>query len=350
MNYNYLVDPKNPNLKHCPDSFVDAMLLKYDRASIEIDRLKSLDISTSISLIKKIVATQKKGDTSSIFLFATQPSYILSLIAIRSINLILQRDLKIYQLMHEPRYERGRASLKTSLLLYYSNLMMSLLVDRVILSSKQALSKAESFIPAEKIVTINLVFTSKDRGLLSKNINDLKQSWDKLKTISSIGITAKDKNPEGFLSLASIANREYPDRVRLIRAGRDKEVELNYDREQIIQFPGYITNAAKAFLLSLTHIIVIPYNFSTQSGVIVEAMSYGKIFIVNDIPSFAPFKGLKFVFTIDFNSSEQISNCLGQIFSMSDDEYEQCCMAAIEYFECNYSKHYLAARLDDLII
>jgi glycosyltransferase involved in cell wall biosynthesis len=349
MNYNYFVYPKNTNLNHCPASFVDAMLLKYDRENIEIDKLKSLDFYTTISLIKKIV-TAGKCDIISIFLFATQPDYILSISAIRIINSIWRRDIKIYHLMHEPRYERGRASFKTSLLLYYSNLIISRLVDRVILSSKLALSKAESFIPLDKIVNINLVFLSQERSSIVKNINDLKRSWHQLKTMSLIGIAAKDKNPAGFLSLASIANHEYPDRVRLIRAGRDKDVELNYDREQIIQFPGYITNAAKAFLLSLTHIIIIPYNFSTQSGVIIEAMSYGKIFIVNDIPSFAPFKGLKFVFTIDFNSSEQISNCLSQIFSMNDDEYEQCCLAAIEYFECNYSRQYLAERLDDLII
>ena len=227
---------------------------------------------------------------------------------------------------------------------------MSRLADRIILSSQQALIKAESFIPKEKIVNINLVFASNDRHSLAINLDDLKQSWDKLKTISLIGIAAKDKNPQGFMSLANIANTEYPHKARFIRAGRDKDVKLDYDRENIIQFPGYITNTAKAFLLSLTHVMVIPYNFSTQSGVIIEAMSYGKIIIVNDIPSFSPFKGLKFVWTIDFNSSAQISNCLDRLFSMTADEYAQCCLAAIAYFECNYSKQYLAEKLDDLMI
>jgi glycosyltransferase involved in cell wall biosynthesis len=350
MKYNYFVDPKNPNLRHCSDSFIDASGLRPDRGNTRINRIKLLDIGTGIELIKQIIAIKKKGDLISIFLFATQPDYIVLLVIIRALNLILRREIKIYHLMHEPRYERGRASVKTSLLLYSSNWMMSRLADRIILSSQQALIKAESFIPKSKIVNINLVFASNDPRSLARNLDDLKQSWGKLKTISLIGIAAKDKNPEGFISLANIANTEYPHKARFIRAGRDKDVKLDYDRENIIQFPGYITNTAKAFLLSLTHVMVIPYNFSTQSGVIIEAMSYGKIIIVNDIPSFSPFKGLKFVWTIDFNSSEQISNCLDRLFSMSADDYEQCCLAAIEYFECNYSKHYLAARLDDLMI
>jgi glycosyltransferase involved in cell wall biosynthesis len=349
MNYNYFLIPKNPNLEPFSDSFIDATILRYGRENTKIDRIKLLNISTILRLIEQIIAT-RKGDTSSIFLFATQPDYILLLATIRCLNILLRRDIKIYHLMHEPRYERGRASLKTSLLLYYSNLVISRLADRIILSSQQALIKAESFIPKEKIVNINLVFASKDRCSLSVNLDDLKQSWDKLKTISLIGIAAKDKNPEGFMSLACIANVEHPHKARFIRAGRDKDVKLDYSKENIIQFPGYITNSSKALLLSLTHVMVIPYNFSTQSGVIIEAMSYGKIVIVNDIPSFSPFKGLKFVSTIDFNSSEQISTCLDRIFSMTADEYEQCCLAAIEYFECNYSTQYLVERLDDLMI
>jgi glycosyltransferase involved in cell wall biosynthesis len=349
MNYKYFLNPKNPNLKPFSDPYADAITLRSVPEQTKIECLQNLDIAVILHLLDRTIST-RKGDTSSIFMFATQPDYILLLVTIRTLNLILRRDIKIYHLMHEPRYEPGRASLKTSLLLYASNWMISSLADKIIVSSQQALIKAETFIPKEKILNINLVCGSNDRTDLKQKLTDLKQSWNNLKTISLIGTAAKDKNPEGFVSLANIANTEYPDRARLIRAGRDKDVKLNYQNERIIQFPGYITNAAKALLLSLTHIIVIPYNFSTQSAVIIEAMNYGKIVIVNDIPSFSPFKGLKFVFTIDFNSREQISSCLDRIFAMTADEYEECCLAAIEYFECNYSRDYLAKRLDDLMI
>jgi glycosyltransferase involved in cell wall biosynthesis len=349
MQHLYFVEPKNPNLKHCSDSFIEAMNIKFPHESMNIERLKRIDIYTSKNLIEKIIATKKSSDTSSIFFFSTQPEYIVMMATIRCLNLLLRRNIKVYHLMHEPKYEKDRVSLKTSLLLYYSNWMISRLADRIILCSQQALIKGKSFIRPEKIVNINLVFASNNHNMLAKNLVDLKQSWDKLKTISLIGIAAKDKNPEGFLSLASVANMEHPNRARLIRAGWEKDVKIDYEKEKIIQFSNYITNGAKAFLLSLTHIIVIPYNFSTQSGVIIEAMSYGKIVIVNDIPSFSQFKRLKFVFAIDFNSKDQISDCLNKIFSMSGDEYEECCLAAIEYFEQNHSQLYLVDKLKSLM-
>lgn len=349
MIYNYFVAPKNPNLKHCPTSFIEGAHKKYPSQRMEIEKIDRINITTTIQAIGKIIATKKTGDTSAFFFFSTQPEYILAIAIFRAINFIWHREIKVYHLMHEPRYERGRASLKTAMLVYYSNWMMSKLSDRIILSSQQAIEKGRSFIPKDKIVNINLVFASQNRDTLATNLCALQQSWEQSKTFSLIGIAAQDKNPAGFLSLASVANAKYPDRVRFIRAGRDKDVQLNYDKEGIIQFPNYIPNTAKDFLLSLTHIVAIPYNFSTQSGVIAESLSYGKILIVNDIPSFSQFKGLKFIFSIDFNSKEQIADCLDRIFAMSKDEYAECCLAAIDYFEQNHSTTYLSSKLDGLI-
>lgn len=349
MIYNYFVEPKNPNLKHCPNSFIEGIEKKYPQERMEIAKIDRINIATTIQTIGKIIATKKTVDTTVFFFFSTQPEYILAIAIFRAINSILHREIEVYHLMHEPRYERGRVSLKTALLVYYSNWMMSKLADRIILSSQQAIEKGRTFIPKDKIVNINLVFASQNRNALTTNLCNLQQSWDRHKTFSLIGIAAKDKNPGGFLSLASVANSEYPDRARFIRAGWDKDVRLNYEKEGIIQFPNYITNTAKNFLLSLTHIVVIPYSFSTQSGVIAESLSYGKILIINDIPSFSKFKGLKFVFSIDFNSKEQIANCLGRIFTMSSDEYAECCLAAIDYFEQNHSISYLSSKLDCLI-
>ncbi len=349
MIYNYFVKPKNPNLKHCPNSFIEGMEKKYPPESMEIAKINQINITTTIQAIGRIIATKKAGDTSAFFFFSTQPEYILAIAIFRAISFIWHREIEIYHLMHEPRYERGRVSLKTALLVYYSNWMMSKLADRIILSSQQAIEKGRSFIHKDKIVKINLVFASQNRDTLTTNLDNLQQSWEQHKTFSLIGIAAKDKNPAGFLSLASVANSTYPDRARFIRAGWDKDVEINYDKEGIIQFPNYITNTAKDFLLSLTHIVAIPYNFSTQSGVIAESLSYGKILIVNDIPSFSQFKGLKFVFSIDFNSKEQIADCLDRIFTMSKDEYAECCLAAVDYFEQNHSISYLSTKLDCLI-
>jgi glycosyltransferase involved in cell wall biosynthesis len=349
MKYTYLVYPKNPNLYHSPVTFAEALALKFDRETMQVDKLSKINFSTSLELLTKIT-TANNDDQISVFFFSTQPEYIVLIFVLRCVSYILQKDLKIYHQMHEPTYEKGRSNLKTTLLVYWSNFILSRLADRIILSSQQAVSKGEKFIERSKIVQINLVFSSQNIPELTTSLATLAQSWEKLTTVSLIGIAAKDKNPAGFLALANIANRTYPDRMKFIRAGWDKDVKLDYSYEKIVHFPGYISNSAKKFLLSLTHVIVIPYNFSTQSGVISEALSYGKIVILNDIPAFDHFRGLKSVFTINFNDHEQIADCLRQISCMSVAEYESCYWASVNYFDQHNSVAYLKERLGDLAL
>ncbi len=349
MNYIYLINPRNPNLKHSPDTFETSLKVELVQADTKIERLNCLDLATCFYLIQKI-GKLAASDKLSVFLFSTQPEYILTIATLRCWSFILRRDLKVYHQMHEPKYEKGRATLKMSLLVYWINSILSRLSDRIILSSEQAAKKGEEFIRKDKIVRINLTFPSNDRDLLAKNISQLKQSWDKTKTISSFGIGARDKNIEGFLDLANIANTKYPERMQFIRAGWDKDIELDYSKERIVHFPGYITNSAKKLLLSLTHVIVIPYRFSTQSGVVIEALSYGKVVVVNDIAAFNHLKDLKSVLIVDFKDRNKILACIQQLVSMTPDEYEECCWDSIDYFNKNNSASYLHNKLSKLII
>lgn len=349
MNYIYLITPKNPNLKHSSDTFEAGFNSGFDREYINVEEVNQLDFKSSLSLIKRSNKLNNK-DKISVFLFSTQPEYILLLIILRCWASIAQREVKVYQQMHEPKYEKGRATLKMSLLVYWINFIISRLCDRIILSSEQAEKKAGDFIPKEKTFRINLTFVSNDRKILARNIANLKQSWCDLKTFSSFGIGARDKNIEGFLSLANIVNNQYSEQIQCVRAGWDKDIKLDYGKEQIVHFPGYITNSAKKLLLSLTHVIVIPYKFSTQSGVVIEALSHGKIVIASNITAFSHFKDLKSVFIIDFNNHEQISDCLNNLMSMTPDAYEECCWESINYFNDNHSTKYLQGRLDELII
>jgi glycosyltransferase involved in cell wall biosynthesis len=349
MNYIYLIIPRNPNLNHSPDTFEVGMIAELERELVKVEQFNRLDFKSSLSLIKKSNKLNTK-DKISVFLFSTQPEYILALITLRCWSFFSQREVRMYQQMHEPKYEKGRATLKISLLVYWINFIISRLCDRIILSSEQAEKKAEDFIAKDKIVRVNLTFISNDRKVLVKNIAELKQSWDNLKTFSSFGIGAKDKNIEGFISLANLVKSRYSGRIQCIRAGWDKDIKLDYNKEQIVHFPGYIPNSAKKLLLSLSHAIVIPYQFSTQSGVVIEALSHGKIVIANDITAFSHLKGLKSVFIIDFNDREQISNCLKELMSMTSDKYEECCWDSINYFNTNHSTEYLQGRLNQLII
>jgi glycosyltransferase involved in cell wall biosynthesis len=349
MNYIYLITPKNPNLNHSPDTFEAAITAECGRNSIVIDRSHRLNFKSSLALIQKLKILSPK-DKILVFLFSTQPEYIPAIIALRCWGALSKRKIGVYQQMHEPKYEKGRATLKMSLLVYWINFILSRLCDRIILSSKQAEQKAQDFIPKDKIVRINLTFLNNDREVLEKNITELKQSWDRLKTVSSFGIGAKDKNIEGFLSLANIVNAKYSGQIRCIRAGWDKDIKLDYSKEQIVHFSGYIPNSAKKLLLSLTHVIVIPYQFSTQSGVVIEALSNGKIVIANDITAFSHLKSLKSVFIIDFNDRQQIVGCLERLMTMTPSEYEECCWDSINYFNANHSTKYLQERLDELLV
>jgi hypothetical protein len=255
MNCIYLVNPKNPNLKPFPDTFEAVIRAEFDRDRTQVARLNKFDVKSSLALIQKNNTLTAK-DTISILLFSTQPEYVLAIVALRCWGSIAQKDIKVYQQMHEPKYEKGRATLKMSLLVYWSNFIMSRICDRIILSSEQAKKNAEEFIAKDKIVRINLTYFNNDPKILARNITELKQSWDKLKTFSSFGIGARDKNIEGFLSLANIVNTKYSEQIQCIRAGWDKDIKLNYDKEQIVHFPGYIPNSAKELLLSLLSFLI----------------------------------------------------------------------------------------------
>ncbi|WP_208340007.1 glycosyltransferase [Aetokthonos hydrillicola] len=252
-------------------------------------------------------------------------------------------------MMHEPRLEKGRTNPLKAFLVYISNLLFGFLSSKVLLPSNEAVLKAKSFVENQKICQVNLTFMSVPDEILERNLFELRCNWEKVKTFSYLGTAVKDKNPQGFIKFANIVNKYYVDKARLIRAGSDKNVSINYDKELIIRFPGYMSNSAKKFLLGLTHFLVIPYSFSTQSGVIAEALSYGKLLVINDIPAFSCFKNLEFVFLIDFNDESSILKCINYLFSMEISDYEKCYREAVNFYQKNYSVSYLSKTLPKVL-
>lgn len=82
---------------------------------------------------------------------------------------------------------------------------------------------------------------------------------------------------------------------------------------------------------------------------IAEALSHGKLLIINDIDAFSYLKGLKFIFIIDFNDDNAILKCINEIFSMDANEYEMRYWEAIKYFEDNHSVNYLSKKLTSIL-
>ena len=344
MDIAYLIKPKNKNLHTFSLSFYNFFL------EFNLEDVKLINKNHIWSIPLKLLKIDFKKEVS-IFFFSTQPEYVMLILLVRLVSYISKIKIVVYHQMHEPYYEKGRAGLRTSFLLYILNLLISHLSDRIILPSEQAVSKAKRFVRSEKIVQLNLTFpTSMQRRKFSENIRILKSSWNENKKYALIGGTAPDRNPEGFLRLADLSHKNYPGAAKFIRAGVDKDVNIDYRKPGVIQFSGYILDEAKEFLLSLTHIVVIPYEFSTQSAVIPESLMHGKLLIVNDIPAFDYLKSSEFTFVVDFNSSSELSDCLEKIQEISVEEYEKLCCLAIDYFYQNHSERYLVKQMKKILL
>lgn len=350
MHFIYLFRPKNPMLHHCSESFYRAMTLESNdnKIDFQVCLLDDLNLKTGLDLVQKLVNLNSE-DTISIFFFLIQSDYLFLTIIAKAIAKPFAKNLKIYYLMHEPRFEKGRINPLKAYIIFIYHLLFGYLADKILLPSNEAFLKAKSFINPEKLYKFNLSFVSPAADFLQNNLTQLKLSWNNDKTFSLLGRSDIDKNPQGFLDLANITNKYYPKNARFIRGGRDRNIQVPYDEELIIRFPGFISSSAKRFLLGLTHFVVIPYSFSTQSGVVAEALSYGKLLIVNDIPTFSYLQGLKFVFLIDFNDQDAISKCIHDLFSMNINDYQIRYWEAISYFQENHSETYLSKALKDIL-
>jgi hypothetical protein len=349
MDFKYLFQPQNPMLHHCSESFYQAMILNCDskKEADSLYYLTSVKWNNSLDLIEKIVKSNS-GEKISLFLFLIQLDYLVLSFILRAIAKIFSKDLKIYYMMHEPRFERGRINPFKASLVFIYHFLFGYLADKILLPSNEAFFKAKEFISVDKLYKLNLSFVSNPDNLLHQNLIQLKCSWNYSITLSLLGRADVDKNPQGFLLLAETINKYYPERAKFIRGGKDRNVKLNYNEDLIIRFPSFLSNNAKSFLFGLTHFVVIPYSFSTQSGVIAEALSYGKLLIVNDIPAFSYLKNLNFVFLIDFSDEKGILKCINYLFDMDINDYEKRYWEAIKYFQEEHSETYLSKKINYL--
>ncbi|MEI6445394.1 MAG: hypothetical protein WCO29_20265 [Nostocales cyanobacterium ELA583] len=350
MQYIYIVNPQNPSLKHCSDSFYEVLNNNryVDSSNCNVNYLSFFDNKTIVSIGSKLANLETENNIT-LFLFALQFDYLVLSSILRIISKLFSKDLKIIYLMHEPKYERGRINPIKASLVYYYNLLFAKLSDKILIPSCEALNRAKEFVELEKIVKVNLTFLSESETNLQKNLLQLKLTWDNYKVFSLLGTIAKDKNPQGFISLVNLINKDYLNKARFIRGGRDIGIDVDYDEELIIKFPGYMTNSGKIFLLNTTHFVVVPYFFSTQSGVITEALKFGKILIVNDIPAFAYLKELKSVFMFNFNDETAMLHCINHLFSMNVSEYEFLYWQSVKYFQQYHSDDYLSKIMNEIL-
>jgi len=319
-----------------------------DATSYSVNYLYSVTLQEIWLLIKQL-GSIKKEEKISVFFFLIQLDYLVLALILKIISKFLNKNLEISYLMHEPKFEKGRINPFKAYIVFCYHLVFGYIGDKILLPSNEAFLKAKDFVNNDKLYKINLSFISLSEDILQKNLEQLKFSWGNEKTFLLLGRADKDKNPQGFLSLANMINKDYPKQARFIRGGSERNIQVNYDEKIIIRFPGFISNSAKSFLLGLSHFVVIPYSFSTQSGVVIEALSYGKLLIINDIPTFSYLKGLSFVFFTDFNDESSMSKCIDDLFSLDINDYETRYWEAVRYFQENHSEAYLSKTLQETL-
>jgi glycosyltransferase involved in cell wall biosynthesis len=344
MDNKYIFVPKNPILRHCSDSLFRALKKKDDNSTL-IHAFLNVGFKSFWHLLQKVIKS-KSSDSFSFFFLAVQSDYLVVLFLLTLVAKVLTKNIKVYYLMHEPRLEKGQVNPVKSFTIFAHQFLFGHLADVIILPSDEAVAKAETFVEKDKICKINLAFLSVPQSVLEKNLQQLKCSWENCKTFSMLGTASSlEKNPQGFLDFATIFNQLCPRRGQFIRGGRDRGIQVQYDEDIIIRFPSYLSDTAKGFLFNLSHFVIVPYSFSTQSGVLTEALSHGKLLIISDIPAFSHFKELDFVISVNFNDRESILECVENISTMNFYDYETRYWAAAQYFQENHSEAYLSSNL-----
>lgn len=347
MNNRYVFVPKNPILRHCSDSFSTVLKAQADSSTV-IHCSTIVNLKTIWHLLCEVVRSQPNAKLS-IFFLAVQSDYLVLLYLLKLAARLFSRNLKAYYLMHEPRLEKGRVNPIKSFIIFAHQFLFGCLADVILLPSNEAVTKAETFVNKDRIRELNLTFLSVPQATLEKNLHLLKCTWDTRKVFSMLGTASSlDKNPQGFLDFANIFNQLYPGEAEFIRGGRDRNINIHYP-EEVTRFPCYLSETTKDFLFNLSHFVIVPYSISTQSGVLIEALSHGKNLIINDIPAFHKFKEFNFVMIVDFSSKASILNCIKTIQNISFDEYELCYWSAIEYFRRNHSESYLENQLSTFL-
>lgn len=120
-------------------------------------------------------------------------------------------------------------------------------------------------------------------------------------------------------------------KLKITRAGKTYH---NFVNTKFYKFNNsYITDYNKETLFKENSFSVLPYSSIAQSMVLIEALSYGHILILNgNNPSWLDFHNLKFVF-IFFESPSEI---VDKIEALSFDDINYLRHKSLKYFKKNY--------------
>ncbi len=347
---NIILYPNNTSLREHAIAFEDCVATDVEKINFEsqvifhnsnISFKKILDIlniKKIIYIINKIDSIVEKSNEINLFTFAPELNYLLLFICIK----LKFKNVKIWYLMHEPN-SIERKVLKGYIVHIY-NLIIFQLCDKIILASENAYNGAKKiFSNTSKMIIINLVFSSKpvvksiEENRIVNNNKDNKYLY--------YGTGSYGKRPDRLNIVADIlmekfSNKEY----KIVRAGKDI-FKVNY-RTNILVFSEYLEKSKIEELISNCKIIVLPYDFIVQSGIIVEALYHGKLVLASRIDGFMQYQSCESVFLVDFEDIISVEKKLHYLMNLTLDEYRLKVDLGQIFFTENHSYSYLRDRLN----
>lgn len=344
---NYILYPNNISLREhaiafeeCIEENVEKIFfespIKFKNSQLSLTKVLDIfNIQKIYYILKKLKYTT--DNDINIFVFAPELNYVILFVYVR----LFLKNVKIWYLMHEPN-AIDRKVLKGYMVHFY-NLFVLKFSHKIILASRHGHEMAKkTFGNNPKMIFINLVFSSK--GDFIKNSQSEQEQIFSENTFLYYGTSSYGKRPDRVNLIAEkLLSFENDISYQIIRAGRDKDI-INY-MSNVEVIAKYLTKDEINKLLKKAKYIVLPYDFIVQSGIIVEALSYGKLIIASNITGFNQYSNCEAVFLINFENEEQIHNQLTYLLGMTFDEYHRKVEFARQYFNDNHSYSYLRNEL-----
>ncbi len=308
-----------------------------------ISFLKILDVINVfkiVYLLSRIIyyRSVNKGKIN-VFFFGPELSYFLLIVSIR-----LLTNCKVWYMLHEP-YIESQKGVKIKIVNIFNSIICKV-SNKIILTSEEALNIAERYYSSNKQVLIKFAYAEIEKKIpeLNETANQFYVNSNNI--FSYYGSAVKSKRPERMNMIYNIlCHKDIP--FKVIRAGKDIGVTVQYSAG-IEVVDTYISEEEKNQLLIQSKVIVLPYDSISQSGIIIEALGYGKIILANSIKAFDFFKACRSVYLVDFNKIDDMSNVIDKIISLKQDEYDVLSKASQLFFMNNFSTQQLQNRFIEL--
>ena len=192
-----------------------------------------------------------------------------------------------------------------------------------------------------------------NHGILTpKNINAIRRHREKKTNLIMFGNQSCYKGTDIFVQAIALLPQECQKNVHALIVGKTYPSylnELKRTNENIEIIPEYVSDEELYKHIISSDIIILPYREISQSGVLLLALSFKRLIITSDIPSFK--ETLAYLGEDTFfenGNAESLSKLIGKYVNRLVDEDKQ--LNAIERLKEKYSWENVAKMYEDFLI